>query len=114
MTERLSPGLFWVSSLEPNSCGSTLIRLRVRWLTNQPPLRGTYFMTSRHDTKLIVSQEPYRRRGLAKTLAAKLFREKSLDFADDGWCSADVAPDNDGSRGMCKKLNGKPTWRVSW
>ncbi|KAF5699416.1 gnat family protein [Fusarium globosum] len=59
-------------------------------------------------------EEPYRRRGLAKTLAAKLFREKSLDFADDGWCSADVAPDNDGSRGMCKRLNGKPTWRVSW
>ncbi|PNP60979.1 hypothetical protein FNYG_14260 [Fusarium nygamai] len=59
-------------------------------------------------------EEPFRRRGLAKTLAAKLFREKSLDFADDGWCSADVAPDNDGSRGMCKRLNGKPTWRVSW
>ncbi|KAL5609835.1 hypothetical protein FOVSG1_004516 [Fusarium oxysporum f. sp. vasinfectum] len=59
-------------------------------------------------------EEPYRRRGLARTLAAKLFREKSLDFADDGWCSADVAPDNDGSRGMCKRLNGKPAWRVSW
>ncbi|KAF4969949.1 hypothetical protein FSARC_2935 [Fusarium sarcochroum] len=59
-------------------------------------------------------EEPYRRRGLAKTLAAKLFREKSLDFADDGWCGADVAPDNDGSRGMCKRLNGKPYWRISW
>ncbi|KAF4976590.1 hypothetical protein FZEAL_6768 [Fusarium zealandicum] len=45
-------------------------------------------------------EEPYRRRGLAKALAAKLFREKMLEFADDGWCSADVAPDNDGSRGM--------------
>ncbi|KAH6953319.1 hypothetical protein DER45DRAFT_647944 [Fusarium avenaceum] len=59
-------------------------------------------------------EEPYRRRGLAKTLAAKLFREKSLDFADDGWCAADVAPNNDGSRGMCKRLNGKPYWRISW
>ncbi|UZP34674.1 hypothetical protein NXS19_002490 [Fusarium pseudograminearum] len=59
-------------------------------------------------------EEPYRRRGLAKTLAAKLFREKSLDFADDGWCCADVAPENGGSRGMCKSLNGKPYWRLSW
>ncbi|KAF5662543.1 gnat family protein [Fusarium heterosporum] len=59
-------------------------------------------------------EEPYRRRGLAKTLAAKLFREKSREFADDGWCAADVAPDNDGSRGMCKRLNGKPYWRISW
>ncbi|KAI8680311.1 FR47 domain-containing protein [Fusarium keratoplasticum] len=59
-------------------------------------------------------EEGYRRRGLAKTLAAKLFREKSRAFADDGWCSADVAPDNDGSRGMCKRLNGKPYWRISW
>ncbi|GKU05198.1 gnat family [Fusarium langsethiae] len=59
-------------------------------------------------------EEPYRRRGLAKTLAAKLFREKSLDFADDGWCCADVASDNGGSRGMCKSLNGKPYWRISW
>ncbi|RBR11646.1 uncharacterized protein FIESC28_08873 [Fusarium coffeatum] len=59
-------------------------------------------------------EEPYRRRGLAKALAAKLFRERSLEFADDGWCCADVAPDNDGSRGMCKRLNGKPYWRISW
>ncbi|KAF4457147.1 hypothetical protein FALBO_15265 [Fusarium albosuccineum] len=58
-------------------------------------------------------EEPYRRRGFAKKLAAKLFREKSLDFSDDGWCSADVAPDNEGSRGMCKRLNGKPYWRLS-
>ncbi|RGP60426.1 gnat family [Fusarium longipes] len=59
-------------------------------------------------------EEAYRRRGLAKTLAAKLFREKSLDFANDGWCAADVSPDNMGSRGMCKSLNGKPYWRNSW
>ncbi|KAM5341596.1 hypothetical protein ACJ41O_014627 [Fusarium nematophilum] len=59
-------------------------------------------------------EEPYRRRGLAKALAAKLFREKSLEFAEDGWCAADVAPDNPGSRGMCKRLNGKPYWRISW
>ncbi|KAF5023621.1 hypothetical protein F66182_4323 [Fusarium sp. NRRL 66182] len=59
-------------------------------------------------------EEPYRRRGLAKTLAAKLFRDKSRAFADDGWCSADVAPDNEGSRGMCKRLNGKPYWGISW
>ncbi|KAH7013196.1 hypothetical protein EDB80DRAFT_709472 [Ilyonectria destructans] len=59
-------------------------------------------------------EEPYRRRGLAKTLAAKLFRERTYDYGEDGWCSADVSPDNDGSRGMCMRLNGKPYWTLSW
>ncbi|KAH8667264.1 hypothetical protein BGZ61DRAFT_461450 [Ilyonectria robusta] len=59
-------------------------------------------------------EEPYRRRGLAKTLAAKLFRERTYDYGNDGWCSADVSPDNDGSRGMCMRLNGKPYWTLSW
>lgn len=59
-------------------------------------------------------QESYRRRGLAKTLAAKLFREGTSRYGPDGWSSADVSADNEGSRGMCRRLNGKPHWVVSW
>ena len=59
-------------------------------------------------------QEPYRRRGLAKKLATKLLREKSPQFGDDGWLCADVSPSNESSRAMCKSLNGKPDWLVSW
>lgn len=47
-------------------------------------------------------------------VAAKLFRERTLDFGDDGWCSADVSADNDGSRAMCMRLGGEPYWIVSW
>ncbi|KAL7941394.1 hypothetical protein V8C42DRAFT_335039 [Trichoderma barbatum] len=59
-------------------------------------------------------EEPYRRQGLAKKLAAKLLREKSLQFGEDGWLCADVSPSNVSSRAMCKSLNGKPHWVVSW
>ncbi|TFB02781.1 hypothetical protein CCMA1212_005560 [Trichoderma ghanense] len=59
-------------------------------------------------------EEPYRRRGLAKKLATKLLLEKSPQFGDDGWLCADVSPSNESSRAMCKSLNGKPDWLVSW
>ncbi|EHK26809.1 uncharacterized protein TRIVIDRAFT_217419 [Trichoderma virens Gv29-8] len=59
-------------------------------------------------------EEPYRRQGLAKKLATKLLREKSSQFGDDGWLCADVSPSNVSSRAMCKSLNGKPDWVVSW
>ncbi|KAL6853211.1 hypothetical protein J3F83DRAFT_756196 [Trichoderma novae-zelandiae] len=59
-------------------------------------------------------EEPYRRRGLAKKLATKLLLEKSTQFGDDGWLCADVSPSNVSSRAMCKALNGKPDWLVSW
>ncbi|KAK1246198.1 hypothetical protein MKX07_005267 [Trichoderma sp. CBMAI-0711] len=59
-------------------------------------------------------EEPYRRRGLAKKLATKLLLEKSPQFGDDGWLCADVSPSNESSRAMCKSLNGKPNWLVSW
>ncbi|KAF4340911.1 gnat family protein [Fusarium beomiforme] len=102
----LPEGMHWGTATE-DDCRVVISR------TNIP---RTVQVLMRFDGSLISlhCEEPYRRRGLAKTLAAKLFREKSLDFADDGWCAADVAPDNDGSRGMCKRLNGKPSWRVSW
>ncbi|KAK1246255.1 hypothetical protein MKX08_000057 [Trichoderma sp. CBMAI-0020] len=59
-------------------------------------------------------EEPYRRQGLAKKLAAKLLREKSTLSATDGLIAADVSPTNSGSRAMCKALGGKPDWTTSW
>lgn len=59
-------------------------------------------------------QEPYRRQGLAKKLAAKLLREKSTLSATDGLIAADVSPTNTSSRAMCKALGGKPDWTTSW
>ncbi|KAF4839013.1 hypothetical protein CGCTS75_v000275 [Colletotrichum tropicale] len=59
-------------------------------------------------------EEPYRKRGYAKALAAKLFKRSTFQYGPDGWCSADVAPDNLGSRGMCKSLGGRHGWNVSW
>ncbi|OLN83378.1 hypothetical protein CCHL11_03031 [Colletotrichum chlorophyti] len=59
-------------------------------------------------------EEPYRKRGYAKALAAKLFKRSTGDYGSDGWGSADVAPDNVGSRGMCKSLKGKHVWNCSW
>ncbi|KAH0443622.1 acetyltransferase [Colletotrichum camelliae] len=59
-------------------------------------------------------EEPYRKRGYAKTLAAKLFKRSTSEYGPDGWYSADVAPDNLGSRGMCKSLGGRHGWNVSW
>lgn len=59
-------------------------------------------------------EEPYRRRGLAKALGAKLMRTGCGPYATDGWTSADVAASNAGSRGMCKSLNGEQHWEVSW
>lgn len=61
----------------------------------------------------------YRRRGFAKMLAAKLLRQ-AFDGYSDGrftgseWLSADVAPDNEGSRAICRSLNAVPRWSVSW
>ena len=47
-------------------------------------------------------------------MASKLFREGTGKFGSDGWSSADVAADNEGSRGMCRALNGKIHWVSSW
>ncbi|KAF6812931.1 GNAT family protein [Colletotrichum plurivorum] len=59
-------------------------------------------------------EEPYRKRGYAKALAAQLFKRSTGEYGSDGWASADVAPDNLGSRGMCKSLGGRHAWNVSW
>ncbi|KAK5628079.1 hypothetical protein RRF57_003794 [Xylaria bambusicola] len=58
-------------------------------------------------------EEPYRGRGIAKAVAVKLLRDHLGDYgAYIGW--ADVAPDNVQSQGVCRSLNGKPLWQISW
>jgi hypothetical protein len=59
-------------------------------------------------------QEPYRCKGLAKAMAAKVFRDSTSEYGPDVWCAADVPPDNLGSIAVCKGLNGKRAWEVSW
>ncbi|TXC08831.1 hypothetical protein FocTR4_00002406 [Fusarium oxysporum f. sp. cubense] len=58
--------------------------------------------------------EPFRRRGLAKTVSAQLLRTKTSSFGSDNFAAADVAPDNTSSQEMCKSLNGSVHWVGSW
>ncbi|EMT74450.1 hypothetical protein FOC4_g10000912 [Fusarium odoratissimum] len=59
-------------------------------------------------------EEPFRRRGLAKTVSAQLLRTKTSSFGSDNFAAADVAPDNTSSQEMCKSLNGSVHWVGSW
>jgi hypothetical protein len=64
-------------------------------------------------------EREWRGRGLAKKIAAKLFREGSVGVFgakgdDDVWAHADVALDNGESRGVCKSLGGEEKWQVHW
>ncbi|PKS06046.1 hypothetical protein jhhlp_007880 [Lomentospora prolificans] len=59
-------------------------------------------------------EEGYRGKGFAKALAAKLFREGTEEYGHDGWCHADVSPDNLSSAAVCKSLNGKVWWHGDW
>ncbi|QLI68211.1 uncharacterized protein G6M90_00g035550 [Metarhizium brunneum] len=65
-------------------------------------------------------EDGYRRRGIAKLLAAKLLRRTGVEFSDakyagHEWSCAEVARDNEGSRAICKSLNATPPrWSVSW
>lgn len=59
-------------------------------------------------------QEPYRGRGLAKTITRHLLRHHTSDFGDDGWGSTDISTTNLQSQGVFKSIGGKPAWTVSW
>ena len=49
-------------------------------------------------------------------MAIKLIRDYLEDHGDEGTtlCSADVAPDNASSQGVCKSLGGEIAWTLSW
>lgn len=59
---------------------------------------------------------PYRGRGFAKAVVAKLLRHRLRDYGGDDstLCCADVASDNLGSQGVCRSLGGTIGWTVSW
>lgn len=59
-------------------------------------------------------EEPYRGKGLAKTLARRLMRDHLKDYGDDGWGAADVFVSNMKSQAVCKSLGGTLSWIVSW
>ncbi|CAK7562172.1 MAG: hypothetical protein SEPTF4163_000007 [Sporothrix epigloea] len=68
------------------------------------------------------TEPAYRGQGLAKTLAARMFRQygsifdATMDDAEhnDGWCAADVSANNRQSQGVCKRLGAKRAWSTSW
>ncbi|CAK7270632.1 hypothetical protein SEPCBS119000_004187 [Sporothrix epigloea] len=68
------------------------------------------------------TQPAYRGRGLAKTLAARLFRQYCRlfdgimddDRHNDGWCAADVSASNRQSQGVCKRLGARRAWSTAW
>ncbi|CAK7204448.1 hypothetical protein SEUCBS139899_007205 [Sporothrix eucalyptigena] len=75
------------------------------------------------------TEPAYRGRGLAKTLAARLFRQYCGVFdailetvgsseenqnKGDGWCAADVSASNRQSQGVCKRLGAKRAWSTAW
>ncbi|KXX75109.1 hypothetical protein MMYC01_207637 [Madurella mycetomatis] len=59
-------------------------------------------------------EEPYRRLGLAKSVACRLMRDHLKDYGDDGWGAADVFVLNHKSQAMCKSIGGKFGWTMSW
>ncbi|KAI1760457.1 hypothetical protein GGR53DRAFT_523084 [Hypoxylon sp. FL1150] len=59
-------------------------------------------------------EEEWRGKGFAKAVAIKLWRERLKEYDDEGYCWADVAPDNNGSQRVCKSLGGKVAWSISW
>lgn len=69
----------------------------------------------------------YRGKGLAKAVSVKLLREQMGAYVDGGpvleeeqaetdrrWGHADVATDNEPSKGVCESLGGWWKWCVYW
>jgi len=64
------------------------------------------------------TEEAYRGKGIAKAVAAKIFRQYALGLAVDNqanaWAHADVYTGNVQSENVCRSLGGKPLWRCFW
>ncbi|KAF2681860.1 hypothetical protein K458DRAFT_308632 [Lentithecium fluviatile CBS 122367] len=64
------------------------------------------------------TEPEYRGRGIAKAVAAKIFREHAPGLAvdDEGnaWAHGDVYAGNVQSESVCRSLGGKPAMRVFW
>ncbi|KAF2278210.1 uncharacterized protein EI97DRAFT_465565 [Westerdykella ornata] len=64
------------------------------------------------------TEPEYRGKGIAKAVAAKLFREFAPELAVDekgvAWAHADVYIGNTQSESVCRSLGGNPMWRHFW
>jgi len=64
------------------------------------------------------TEEAYRGKGIAKAVAAKLFRQYApglaLDNQGNAWVHADVYTGNVQSESVCRSLGGKPLWKCFW
>lgn len=64
------------------------------------------------------TEEEYRGKGIAKAVAARIFRQYAPGLAVDkdgnAWSHADVYTDNLQSEMVCKSLGGKATWKCFW
>ncbi|KAI2479177.1 FR47 domain containing protein [Pyrenophora tritici-repentis] len=64
------------------------------------------------------TEEAYRGKGIAKAVAAKLFKQHAAGLAVDdqsnAWGHADVYTGNVQSESVCRSLGGKPLWRCFW
>ncbi|CAG5173127.1 uncharacterized protein ALTATR162_LOCUS7581 [Alternaria atra] len=64
------------------------------------------------------TEEVHRGKGIAKAVAAKLFRQHAPGLAidDDGnaWSHADVYMGNAQSESVCRSLGGKALWKCFW
>ncbi|EFX01769.1 gcn5-related n-acetyltransferase [Grosmannia clavigera kw1407] len=65
-------------------------------------------------------EEPFRGRGIAKVLAARLIRlhngifSKNTGGIDDGWSHADVSATNPQSQAVCRSIGGQRAWSCAW
>ncbi|KAF1948804.1 hypothetical protein CC80DRAFT_451932 [Byssothecium circinans] len=64
------------------------------------------------------TEAEYRGKGIAKAVAAKIFREHAPELAVDGegnaWAHADVYEGNVQSESVCRSLGGHPSVRIFW
>lgn len=81
------------------------------------PVAWTFLGLDGSLTTLHVESQ-WRRRGIAKAVAAKMFRENAPALAVDAqgtaWAHADVYVGNVQSESVCRSLGGKEGWKIFW
>ncbi|ORY14582.1 hypothetical protein BCR34DRAFT_599130 [Clohesyomyces aquaticus] len=81
------------------------------------PVAWSFFGLDGSLTTLHVEPQ-YRGRGIAKSVAAKIFRAYAPGLAEDdegtAWAHADVYEGNDQSEAVCRSLGGRASWRMFW
>jgi GNAT superfamily N-acetyltransferase len=64
------------------------------------------------------TEPEYRGKGVAKAVAARIFREFAPELAVDdqgtAWAYGNVYVGNVQSEAVCRSLGGEPLWRIFW